>query len=72
MRLINALLKPFGLIVVPRTSAKMLTESANIVETYWKSTGRTVLWLRNVAEQLAPGGDEYKVPDKRVYRECAK
>lgn len=62
MRLINKLLKPFGVILVPRTSAKMLTESANIVETYWKSTGKGVWWMRSVAEQLAPGGDEYKVP----------
>lgn len=35
MRLINWLLQPFGVILLPRTSAKMLTESANIVETYW-------------------------------------
>lgn len=95
MRFLNQLLKPFGVILLPRTSAKMLTESSNIVEQYWNSQwpsspritseiissgaltpavqalvdevsgsprapSKTVLWLRNAADQLHPGGDEYK------------
>ena len=34
---INRLLKPLNLILVPRTSAKMLTETANITEQYWNN-----------------------------------
>lgn len=60
MRLLNWLLKPLGVILVPRTSAKMLSESSNIVEQYWRSTGNTVRWLRQVADMLHPGGNEYR------------
>lgn len=60
MRIINWILRPTGWILVPRTSAKMLTESANIVESYWRSTGNGIRWMRRVADMLHPGGDEYK------------
>ncbi len=60
MRILNKFLKLFGVIVVPRYSAKMITETANIMEV--GNRGNTVRWLRTVADQLAPGGDEYKKP----------
>lgn len=69
LKLVNWVLKPLGLVLVPRYSAKMLTETANTLETVREMArpvdahprpGNTVLWLRAVAEILHAGGDEYK------------
>lgn len=54
MKLIKWWLRRRGLVIVPMPpSAKMLREQANIGEHYHPSgRGRTVLWLREVADQL--------------------
>lgn len=60
MRLLNAITRRFGFLVVPVPSAKMLNEHANVCEAHHPSRGgRTVAWMRQVAEYAFPGGDEY-------------
>lgn len=56
----NAVLRRFGFLLVPKPSAKMLNEMANVCETHHPSRGgNTVRWMRQVAEWAHPGGDEY-------------
>lgn len=56
MRLLNWLLRPFGVIVVPRPpSAKMLHEHANVSEAHHPGRGgNTVRWIRQVADSMGP------------------
>lgn len=51
-RLLNRLLAPLGVLVVPRPpSAKMLREHANVSEVHHPSRGgNTVAWMRRVAD----------------------
>ena len=60
LRLVNRLLLPAGLALVPRPpSNKSLIEHANVGEAHHPARGgRTVRWMRDVAELL--GGDEYR------------
>ncbi len=59
--LVNALLRRFGLLLVPKPSAKMLHEHANVSETHHPSRGgKTVAWMRQVAEWAHPGGNEHR------------
>jgi len=51
----NKLLKPLGVMIVPRvySSAKALREHANVSETHHPSHGgNTVRWMRRVADVL--------------------
>lgn len=58
---VNALLRHVGLLLVPKPSAKMLNEHANVSEAHHPSRGgNTVRWMRRVAEWAAPGGNEYR------------
>lgn len=52
MKLINRVLRRFGVLIVPcPPSAKMLREHANVSETHHPSRGgKTVVWMRRVAE----------------------
>jgi len=51
IRAMNWLLRPSGLMVIPRPpSAKMMIEHANVSESYHPSgNGKTVAWMRTVA-----------------------
>lgn len=60
LRWINTVLRHVGLLLVPKPSAKMLNEHANVSETHHPARGgNTVRWMRQVAEYACPGGDEY-------------
>lgn len=55
LKLINALLRRVGLMILPRpySSAKMLREHANIGESFHPSHGGlTVQWMRDVADRM--------------------
>lgn len=63
--LINKMLRKRGYIIVTvPPSAKSLTEAANVLEVQHR--GRTTAWLRQLAELLHPGGDQYKQPPSVV------
>lgn len=54
MTVLNKLLRPFGLMVIPRPpSAKMVTENANVCEIHHPAgRGRTIVWMRTVARLM--------------------
>lgn len=52
--MLNRVLRPLGVMVVPRApSAKMLREHANVSECHHPSRdGRTTVWMRTVADLM--------------------
>lgn len=54
MGVVNFLLRPLGIILVPRPpSAKMMREYANVAEAHHPSRGgNTVRWMRRVADLM--------------------